>query len=109
MLKVGFSEFDITPPLGTLMPGGFTGCLTTEPARGKLLVTAAALEVDGGELILVSADTLSIQISTCDRIRRRISDATGVPFDRILVGATPSSLIPAPVSSTVIRTLSFFE
>ena len=88
MLKVGFSEFDITPPLGTLMPGGFTGCLTTEPARGKLLVTAAALEVDGGELILVSADTLSIQISTCDRIRKSISDATGVPFDRILVGAT---------------------
>ena len=88
MLKVGFSEFDITPPLGTLMPGGFTGCLTTEPARGKLLVTAAAFEVDGNPLILVSADTLSIQISTCDRIRNRISEATGVPFDRILVGAT---------------------
>ena len=88
MLKVGFSEFDITPPLGTLMPGGFTGCLTTEPARGKLLVTASAFSVDGNELILVSADTLSIQISTCDRIRRSISEATGVPFDRILVGAT---------------------
>ncbi len=88
MLKVGFSEFDITPPIGTLMPGGFTGCLTTEPARGKLLVTAAAFEVDGNPLILVSADTLSIQISTCDRIRNRISEATGVPFDRILIGAT---------------------
>ena len=88
MLRVGFSEFDITPPVGKLMPGGFTGCLTTEPARGKLLVTAAAFEVDGNPLILVSADTLSIQISTCDRIRNRISEATGVPFDRILVDAT---------------------
>ena len=88
MLKVGFSEFDITPPVGKLIPGGFTPCLTSEPARGKLLVTAAAFEVDGNPLILVSADTLSIQISTCDRIRRRISEATGVPFDRILVGAT---------------------
>jgi hypothetical protein len=88
MLKVGFSEFDITPPVGKLIPGGFTACLTSEPARGKLLVTAAAFEVDGNPLILVSADTLSIQISTCDRIRRRISEATGVPFDRILVGAT---------------------
>lgn len=88
MLRVGFSEFDITPPLGTLMPGGFTGCLTTEPARGKLLATAAAFSVDGNELIFVSTDTLSIQVATCDRIRRTISDATGVPFDRILVGAT---------------------
>ena len=88
MLKVGFSEFDITPPLGTLMPGGFTGCLTTEPARGKLLVTAAAFEVDSSPLIFVSADTLSIKTSTCDRIRGTISDATGVPIDRILVGAT---------------------
>jgi hypothetical protein len=88
MLRVGFSEFDITPPVGKLIPGGFTPCYTTEPARGKLLVTAAAFEVDGNPLILVSADTLSIQISTCDRIRNRISEATGVPFDRILVGAT---------------------
>ncbi len=88
MLRVGFSEFDITPPVGKLIPGGFTPCLTSEPARGKLLVTAAAFDLDGNPLILVSADTLSIQISTCDRIRNTISEATGVPFDRILVGAT---------------------
>ena len=88
MLKIGFSEFDITPPVGKLIPGGFTPCLTSEPARGKLLVTAAAFDVDGNPLILVSADTLSLQISTADRIRNTISDATGVPFDRILVGAT---------------------
>ncbi len=88
MLKVGFSEFDITPPVGKLIPGGFTACLTSEPARGKLLVTASAFSVDGNELILVSADTLSLQISTADRIRKTISDATGVPIDRILVGAT---------------------
>lgn len=88
MLRVGFSEFDITPPVGKLIPGGFTPCLTSEPARGKLLVTASAFSVDGNELILVSADTLSLHVNTADRIRNRISDATGVPFDRILVGAT---------------------
>ena len=90
MLRVGFSEFDITPPVGKLIPGGFTACHTSEPARGKLLVTASAFDVDGNPLILVSADTLSLQISTADRIRSTISEATGVPFDRILVGATHS-------------------
>lgn len=88
MLRVGFSEFDITPPVGKLIPGGFTACLTSEPARGKLLATAAAFSVDGNDLILVSADTLSIWPETCDRIRNIISEATGVPFDRILVAAT---------------------
>ncbi len=88
MLRVGFSEFDITPPVGKLIPGGFEPCLTSEPARGKLLATAAAFTVDGNGLILVSADTLSIHCDTADRIRRRISDSTGVPLDRILVGAT---------------------
>ena len=88
MLRVGFSEFDITPPVGKLIPGGFTPCLTSEPARGKLLATAAAFDVDGGGLILVSVDTLSFHVNTADRIRQTISDATGVPFDRILVGAT---------------------
>ena len=33
MLRIGFSEFDITPPVGKLIPGGFTACLTSEPAR----------------------------------------------------------------------------
>ena len=88
MLKVGFSEFDITPAVGKLIPGGFEPCHTSEPARGKLLATAAAFDLNGNSLILVSVDHLSFHTNTADRIRRRISDATGVPFDRILVAAT---------------------
>ena len=88
MLRVGFSEFDITPPVGKLMPGGFTPCHTIEPARGKLIATAAAFDVDGNSLILVSVDTLSFHVNTADRIRSTISDDTGIPFDRILVAAT---------------------
>ncbi len=88
MLRVGFSEFNITPPVGKLIPGGFEPCITSEPARGKLLATAAAFSADGNDLIFVSADTLSLHVNTADRIRKSISDATGVPFDRILVAAT---------------------
>ena len=88
MLRVGFSEFDITPPVGKLIPGGFAACLTSEPARGKLLATAAAFDVEGEPLILVSVDTLSFHVNTADRIRKTVSDETGVPFDRILVAAT---------------------
>ena len=58
MMLAGFAEYDITPPVGKLIPGSFDGYVTTEPARGKLLVTAFAVTVGENSLILVSADTL---------------------------------------------------
>lgn len=88
MMLAGFAEYDITPPIGKEIPGGFSPCLTTEPARGKLLATAMAVTTDTASLIFVSTDTLSMQISFSDRIRNRISEATGVPFDHILIGST---------------------
>lgn len=88
MMLAGFAEYDITPPVGKLIPGGFVAHETTEPARGRLLATAFALTVGETPLILVSTDTLSMQISFSDRIRNRISAATGVPFDYILIGST---------------------
>lgn len=96
MMLAGFAEYDITPPVGKLIPGGFEAHVTTEPARGKLLATAFAVTSGEDTLILVSADTLSMQISFSDRIRNRISDATGVPFDRILIGSTHTHTGGAP-------------
>ncbi|MBQ8358020.1 MAG: hypothetical protein IJX39_09485 [Clostridia bacterium] len=87
-MLIGFAERDITPPVGKLIPGGFDGKVTTKPARGKLLVTAAAFTSGEESMILVSVDTLSMQVSFADRIRNRISAATGVPFDRIMIVST---------------------
>ena len=85
---IGFAEFDITPEVGKLIPGGFTPCITSEPSRGCLLATAVAITSGGEHLIMVSTDTLSMQVSFSDRVRARISGATGVPVDRILIGST---------------------
>ena len=88
MMKVGFAEYDITPPIGKEIPGGFKPWVTEEPARGKLLATAMAVTSQEKTLILVSTDTLSMQVSFSDRIRNRISEATGVPFAQIMVAST---------------------
>lgn len=85
---IGFAEFDITPPTGTLIPGGFTPCHTSEPPRGRLLATAIAITSADEHLIMVSSDTLSMQSTTTDRIRAQICEATGVSVDRILIGST---------------------
>lgn len=39
-MLVGFAQYDITPAVGKLIPGGFAPCHTSEPARGKLYATA---------------------------------------------------------------------
>lgn len=88
MLLTGFAERDITPAVGKLIPGGFKPEITSEPARGKLLAVAAAFTSGEESTILVSVDHLSMEVGYCDRIRNRISEATGVPFDRIMVVCT---------------------
>lgn len=87
-MLVGFAQYDITPAVGKLIPGGFAPCHTSEPARGKLYATAMALTSGEDTAILVSADTLSMQISFAERLRERISAATGVPRDLILIAST---------------------
>jgi hypothetical protein len=96
MMKVGFAEYDITPPIGKNIPGGFKPWVTEEPARGKLLATAMAVTAQGTTLILVSTDTLSMQVSFSDRIRNRISEATGVPFAQIMIASTHTHTGGAP-------------
>ena len=87
-MKIGFAEYDITPPVGKLIPGGFEARLTSEPSRGKLLVTAMTLTEGDMTVILVSADMLSMQVRFADRVRRRISEKTGVPVEQIMVAST---------------------
>lgn len=87
-MKVGFAETDITPAIGKLMPGGFEPCVTIEPPRGRLKVTAMAVESNGATMILVSADLLSMSVGYADRLRARISDRTGVPVENIMLAST---------------------
>ena len=95
-MLVGFAQYDITPAVGKLIPGGFTPCLTSEPARGKLYATAMAVTSGEETSIFVSTDTLSMQISFVERLRDRINAATGVPHDHILIASTHTHTGGAP-------------
>ena len=88
MLRAGFAETDITPPIGKLMPGGFEPCVAIEPPRGRLKVTAMAVENGDAKMILVSADLLSMSVGYADRLRARISARTGVPVENIMLAST---------------------
>ena len=89
-MRIGFAERDITPAVGKQMPGGSHVLTATKPARGKLLAVAAAFESDDGAVILVSTDMLHMSDVFADGVRDRISAATGVGRERIMVCATHS-------------------
>jgi len=89
-MRIGFAERDITPAIGKQMPGGSHVLTATKPARGKLLAVAAAFESDDGAVILVSTDMLHMSDVFANDVRDRISVATGVGRERVMVCATHS-------------------
>jgi hypothetical protein len=87
MLQCGMAELDITPPLGSSMPG-YTAERKSEGIRDPLF--AKALVVESGETVLaiVTIDALYIPGREADRIRERLLRYTGIPVERTMVSAT---------------------
>jgi hypothetical protein len=74
MLHVAFDEADITPPLGTSMPGYFrdrqaTGVL--DPLKAKALV----LRQDKVSVALVTLDLIGMSAALVNRIRQAVKEA----------------------------------
>jgi hypothetical protein len=87
MLECGVCELDITPPLGMPIPGYFT----PRPADGILdiLYAKAVVIGDGSRYsVLLALDTIGIEREETTAIRKRITEATGIPASHILVAAT---------------------
>jgi hypothetical protein len=87
MVKVGFASLDITPPLGSETPGGFTKRHLWD-IHDPLHVKAAVFESDGVKVALVGVDALSIKASTV-KVAREIAEKTcGIPSTNIMIGAS---------------------
>ena len=86
-LKVGFSRVDITPPLGSFMPGYYKDRRAKE-VLDPLQVNCVAFS-DGAETALVMQfDTEALSDSTANGMRDAIVKATGVKRDAILLHAS---------------------
>ena len=92
-MKAGFAQVEYTPPAG-FMPGEFTAHFASG-AYTPLLANAAAFENGGETVILISADHLLFHSAYAADIRGRISAATGLPVDNILLAATHTHMGPS--------------
>ncbi|MBE6930164.1 MAG: hypothetical protein E7463_07795 [Ruminococcaceae bacterium] len=86
-LKVGIGRQDITPPLGTMLQG-YTPVRPAESIGDRLNLTAYAFESDGVRAIVATADVCLIKDPLSSELRRAMADASGVPFEHIILSAT---------------------
>ncbi len=102
MLKVGYAEFTVNPPLGI----GVAGYYVPRFAKGFLddiTVSALVLNHNDKTIALVSADNLYISRDYVKKYCEKVEKATGIPKDNVFISSTHSHTAP------LIAPTSFFE
>jgi hypothetical protein len=86
-LIVGYGEVDITPAMGTGMPGYFHE-RKAEGVLDPLLIKAMTLTCDGKTIVIAAVDLISIKRPVIDRMRSAIQFKTGIAPRNVFVHAT---------------------
>lgn len=86
-LKAASATANITPPLGTKIPGGFRPRYA-ENVDDELF--AKAVVIDNGEtrIAIVTCDLIAIPEKIADTAKARIADRCGIPPAHVMVNAT---------------------
>ncbi len=87
MLKAGFYEREITPPLGHDIPGYFCHRFA-DGVESRLYAKAIALNKDDKTVIIISIDAITTSTIMRDNIIKRVTEYTGVPAENIMISAT---------------------
>ena len=87
MLNGGATTLDITPPLGTLIPGLFHE-RRAEAIHDPLNVRSLVLERGGDGIAIVVCDLIGVARTYLDAAKARIADATGLTPERVLICCT---------------------
>jgi hypothetical protein len=86
-LRVGYADVDITPPLGTSMPGYFRDRKATE-VLDPLLVKALVVRQGGTTVALVAVDTISLSAPVVKAVRDSVEEKTEIPAEHVFLHAT---------------------
>ncbi len=89
MFKAGFAERDITPAIGSEIPGGY-GKAYHRTFHDPCKVRAAVFDDGSRRVALVGLDALYVHRQTVQNVRRAIAQQTGIPADAILLAASHS-------------------
>ncbi|NLM76664.1 MAG: hypothetical protein GX173_01070, partial [Ruminococcaceae bacterium] len=93
-LHVGAGRATITPPVGTILYGYAPG-RPAEAVHDELRVTCIAFADEHEQAMLISADICTYHQNSADRLRRLVSDQTGMPAENIIFCTTHTHSGPA--------------
>lgn len=101
MLLCGVSEVDITPSLGSTIPGYFVDRKSTG-VIDRLYAKALVVDQDGSAVAFVVLDVIKVPGPLVANIRARVGRFTDIPPGRVMVSATHTHTGPAVATSTFL-------
>ncbi|GAA3409281.1 neutral/alkaline non-lysosomal ceramidase N-terminal domain-containing protein [Paenibacillus hodogayensis] len=101
MLQCGVCELDITPSLGSTIPGYFNDRKSTG-IIDRLYAKALVVENDGSAVAFVVLDTIKVRKDVAENVRRRVGETTGILPERVMISATHTHTGPAVATTTFL-------
>ena len=86
-LKAGSAIANITPPLGTRIPGGFRPRYA-ENVDDELFAKAVVIDNGTTRIAIVTCDLIAIPEKIADAAKARIADRCDIPAAHVMVNAT---------------------
>jgi hypothetical protein len=102
MLQCGVSELDITPSLGSTMPGYFNDRKSTG-VIDRLYAKALVVDQDGSAVAFVVLDTILVPRRVVENVRARVGQLTAIPPERVMISATHTHTGPAVATTTFLN------
>ena len=91
MIRCGFYEKEITPPLGTMMPGYYAVRVATD-VLDKLYVKAFVTDDGQTQTAILSFDAVELPNHFCETLAARIEAQTGIPAANVALCANHTHL-----------------
>ncbi len=97
--SVGFGRADVTPTESVNMPGYSSAGEPERMSQGvltKQYVTCIAMTDEAGQtMLMLSCDAMQIKDQPARKLLKMVSEATGVPYENIVISATHCHSTPA--------------
>jgi hypothetical protein len=85
--RAGFAEADVSPKVGDEAPGGY-GKARLTAFHDACKARAAVFDDNAGPVAIVGLDALLIRKPQVTEARRRITERTGIPGERVMIAAS---------------------
>ncbi|MBQ3251931.1 MAG: hypothetical protein IJB02_01645 [Oscillospiraceae bacterium] len=94
-LQIGYAKIDITPDYSVGL-GGYSNSETrrSEGVAMPIYTTCIAMKAGDETILLFTIDKCGIPRIVCELIRESVCPATGIPFEKVFIGATHAHSAP---------------